>query len=163
MADEPQSSSTHSAARRPRAGQRGRGGAGAARRANRRVPRCRHRRRAAVHRLVGVLFPCVPAARRHWLSNPTNPLRRPLPDGIVPEDVVARTEKRWIVIMAAVLLVMMAVIVVTGITGALHPSSNVELIDPTTLHLEGEFVESNLGTAVEPDRSVTVRMIADAV
>jgi len=83
-----------------------------------------------------------------------------LPDGIVPEDVVARTEKRWIVIMAAMLLVMMAVIVVTGITGALHPSSNVELINPTTLHLRGEFVESNLGTALEPDRSVTVRMIA---
>jgi cytochrome c oxidase subunit 2 len=89
-----------------------------------------------------------------------NPLRRPLPDGIVPEDVVARTEKRWIVIMATMLLLMMAVVVVTGITGALHPSSNVELIDPTTLHLRGEFVESNLGTAVEPDRSVTVRMIA---
>jgi cytochrome c oxidase subunit II len=87
-------------------------------------------------------------------------LRRELPDGIVPEDVVARSEKRWIAIMAAVLLVMLAVIVVTGITGALHPSSNVELIDPTTLHLRGEFVESNLGTAVEPDRSVTVRMIA---
>jgi cytochrome c oxidase subunit II len=90
----------------------------------------------------------------------TNPLRRPLPDGIVPENVVARTEKRWIVIMAAMLLVMMAIIVMTGIMGALHPSSNVELIEPTTLHLHGEFVESNLGTAVEPDKSVTVRMIA---
>jgi cytochrome c oxidase subunit II len=89
----------------------------------------------------------------------TNALR-PLPDGIVAEDVVARTEKRWTVIMATMLLLMMAVIVVTGITGALHPSSNVELIDPTTLHLQGEFVESNLGTAVAPDRSVTVRMIA---
>jgi cytochrome c oxidase subunit 2 len=92
-------------------------------------------------------------------EQPASP-RRELPDGIVPEDVVARSEKRWIVSMAAVLLVMLAVIVVTGITGALHPSSNVELIDPTTLHLRGEFVESNLGTAVEPDRSVTVRMIA---
>jgi cytochrome c oxidase subunit II len=84
----------------------------------------------------------------------------PLPDGIIPEAVIARTEKRWVLIMASVLLLMMAVIVVTGITGALHPSSNVELIDPTTLHLHGEFVESNLGTALEPDRSVTVRMIA---
>ncbi|MGO9932908.1 MAG: cytochrome C oxidase subunit II [Steroidobacteraceae bacterium] len=83
-----------------------------------------------------------------------------MPDGIVPEDVVARTEKRWIVIMGMMLLLMMAVVVVTGITGALHPSSNVELIDPATLHLRGEFVESNLGTALEPDRSVTVRMIA---
>ena len=77
------------------------------------------------------------------------------------KTVVARTEKRWIVIMATMLLVMMAVIVVTGITGALHPSSNVEVIEPTTLHLQGEFVESNLGTAIEPDGSVTVRLIAE--
>jgi cytochrome c oxidase subunit II len=33
-------------------------------------------------------------------------------------------------------------------------------IDPLTLHLHGEFVESNLGTAVEQDGSVTVRVIA---
>ena len=91
----------------------------------------------------------------------SNPLSRPLPDGIVPEEVVARTEKRWLMIMAAMLVVMMAVIVVTGIVSALHPASNVEVIDPTTLHLQGEFVESNLGTAIEPDGSVTVRIIAE--
>jgi cytochrome c oxidase subunit II len=96
------------------------------------------------------------------LAEPTsNPLRPPLPDGIVPEEVIARTEKRWIMIMASMLVIMMAVVVVTGIMGALHPSSNVEVIDPTTLHLHGEFVESNLGTAVEPDGSVTVRIIAE--
>ena len=94
-------------------------------------------------------------------EEPANPLRRPLSDGIVPESVVAYTEKRWIVIMVAMLAVMMAIVVVTGITGALHPPSNVEVIDSTTLHLQGEFVESNLGTAVEPDGSVTVRMIAE--
>lgn len=33
-------------------------------------------------------------------------------------------------------------------------------VDPLTLHLSGEFVESNLGTAREADGSVTVRMIA---
>ena len=90
-----------------------------------------------------------------------NPLNRPLPDGIVPAEVVARTEKRWIVLMVGMLLVMMAVVVVTGIVGAMHPPSNVEVIDPTTLHLKGEFVESNLGAAVEPGRSVTVRLIAE--
>ena len=37
--------------------------------------------------------------------------------------------------MGAMLAVMMAVIVVTGITGGLHPASNVEVIDPQTLHL----------------------------
>ena len=33
-------------------------------------------------------------------------------------------------------------------------------LDPTSLHLAGEFVESNLGTAREPDGSYTVRMLA---
>ena len=33
-------------------------------------------------------------------------------------------------------------------------------LDPATLHLAGEFVESNLGTALESDHSFTVRMIA---
>jgi cytochrome c oxidase subunit 2 len=84
-----------------------------------------------------------------------------LSDGIVPEEIVARTEKRWVMVMAAMLTVMMAVIVVTGVAGALHPSSNVEVIDSRTLHLGGEFVESNLGTAIEPDGSATVRLIGE--
>ena len=92
---------------------------------------------------------------------PENPLQRPLADGIVPEEVVARTENRWVIIMGTMLAVMMAVIVVTGVAGALHPSSNVEVIDPLTLHLGGEFVESNLGTVIEPDGSATVRLIGE--
>ena len=91
----------------------------------------------------------------------TNPLKRRLPDGIVPEDEVARTEGSWVAVMFAMLGVMMAVIVVTGATHALHPPSNVETIDPITLHLGSEFAESNLGTAAEPDGSVTVRLIAE--
>jgi cytochrome c oxidase subunit II len=92
---------------------------------------------------------------------PSSPLQRPLADGIVPEEVVTRTENRWVMIMAAMLTVMMAVIVVTGVAGALHPASNVEVIQPLTLHLGGEFVESNLGTAIEPDGSATVRLIGE--
>jgi cytochrome c oxidase subunit 2 len=91
----------------------------------------------------------------------TNPLPRPLPDGIIPEEEIARTENRWVVIMLGMLGVMAAIIVVTGVSHALHPPSNVETIDPLTLHLGGEFAESNLGTGVEPDASVTVRMIAE--
>jgi cytochrome c oxidase subunit 2 len=89
-----------------------------------------------------------------------NPLRRRLPDGIVPEDEVARTEDHWLTIVLAMLGVMMAIIVVTSALQALHPPSNVETIESTTLHLGGEFAESNLGTAAEADGSVTVRMIA---
>jgi cytochrome c oxidase subunit 2 len=91
----------------------------------------------------------------------TNPLRRPLPDGVVPEEEITRTENHWLAIMLGVLGVMMGVMVVSAATNALHPPSNVETIDPVTLHLSGEFAESNLGTAIEPDGSVTVRMIAE--
>jgi len=34
-------------------------------------------------------------------------------------------------------------------------------VNPVTLHLQGEFVESNLGTAREPDGSFTLRMIVE--
>jgi cytochrome c oxidase subunit II len=94
-------------------------------------------------------------------DNITSPLWQSVPDGIVPEEEVTRTENRWLAVVLAILTVMMAIIVVTGITHALHPPSNVETIDPTTLHLGGEFAESNLGTAAEPDGSVTVRMIGE--
>src|SRR5208282_3804214 len=39
------------------------------------------------------------------------------------------------------------------------PQSRVETVDPRALHLGGEFIESNLGSALEPDGSVTVRAI----
>ncbi len=89
-----------------------------------------------------------------------DPPQRPLPDAVVPAEVVARTEKRWLGVMVAMLAVMMAVVVLTGITHAIGPPSNVETIDPTTLHLGGEFAESNLGTAQELDGSHTVRLVA---
>src|SRR5437667_185934 len=43
---------------------------------------------------------------------------------------------------------MLIVIVATGIAHALDPPSNVETTDPVMLHLQGEFAESNLGTAL---------------
>jgi cytochrome c oxidase subunit 2 len=89
-----------------------------------------------------------------------DPRQLPLPDGVIPEEEITRTENRWVAIMLGTLGVMMAVIVTTGASHALHPPSNVETIDPLTLHLGGEFAESNLGTAREPDASVTARLIA---
>jgi cytochrome c oxidase subunit II len=95
------------------------------------------------------------------LADPQDdPLQRPLADGIVPAEEVARTEKRWLAMMVGMLIVMMAVVVLTGVTNAIHPPSNVETINPTTLHLGGEFAESNLGTAQERDGSLTARLIA---
>ena len=80
---------------------------------------------------------------------------------VLPEKSIEGGERRWLFAMAAMLGIMLAVVVVTGMAQMLHPLSSVETIDPTTLHLQGEFVESNLGTAIEPDGSATVRFIAE--
>lgn len=81
--------------------------------------------------------------------------------GMVSEAIIDKTERRWLLVMVVMLGVMLAVIVLTGVSQMLHPLSDVETINPATLHLHGEFVESNLGSAVEPDGSITVRMIAE--
>ena len=42
----------------------------------------------------------------------------------------------------------------------LAPPSNGSVIDPKTLHISGEFRESNLGTRVQPNGDVTVHVVA---
>jgi cytochrome c oxidase subunit 2 len=81
--------------------------------------------------------------------------------GILSEKTIASTERRWFFVMSAMLGIMLAVIVLTGVGQMLHPLSDVETIDPATLHLTGEFVENNLGVALEPNGSITVRMLAE--
>ena len=75
------------------------------------------------------------------------------------ERLAASVERRW----AAVVILVMAVFVVVAAFAGLHqatmPQAQVETINPTRLHLGGEFVETNLGTAVEPDGAVTVRAV----
>jgi Heme/copper-type cytochrome/quinol oxidases, subunit 2 len=72
---------------------------------------------------------------------------------------IERVERRWaaFAVILIVLLVVMAVF--AGLHQASMPQSRVETVDPRRLHLEGEFIESNLGSALEPDGSVTVRAI----
>jgi cytochrome c oxidase subunit 2 len=79
-----------------------------------------------------------------------------------PSDEAARAERvehRW----AGVSVVIMVFLVVMATVAAIHlaamPQSRVETVDPRTLHLDGEFIEGNLGSALEPDGSVTVRGI----
>jgi cytochrome c oxidase subunit II len=80
-----------------------------------------------------------------------------LPDAAA--DRVERVEHRW----AAVAVAIVVLLVVMATFAALHlaamPQSRVETVDPRILHLRGEFIESNLGSAVEPDGTVTVRAI----
>lgn len=76
------------------------------------------------------------------------------------EREILRTEVRWVWIVSGVVGVIVAVIVISSAAMVLHPPSNVEHIDPTTLHISGEFVESNLGSVENPDGSVTARILA---
>src|SRR5215470_6802304 len=63
-------------------------------------------------------------------------------------------------ILATELLWAFGVGILIALTIGVNPPSNVERIDPKTLHLSGEFAEHNLGTTVAADGSVTVRAIA---
>ena len=73
----------------------------------------------------------------------------------------SRSERRWAWIVGGVVAFVFAVIAFTGLHWAAQPPSNVETIDATQLHLSGEFIDANLGTAIEPDGSVVVRVIAE--
>jgi cytochrome c oxidase subunit 2 len=75
------------------------------------------------------------------------------------EAVAARIERRWATLSIVIVGVLVGMAAFIGIHQATMPQGRVETADPKTLHLSGEFIESNLGSAVEPDGSVTVRAI----
>ena len=75
------------------------------------------------------------------------------------EAVAARIERRWATLSIVIVGVLVGMATFIGIHQATMPQGRVELAHPGTLHLSGEFVESNLGTAVEADGSVVVRAI----
>ncbi|MDB5817793.1 MAG: coxB [Rhizobacter sp.] len=98
------------------------------------------------------------SADSHALSGPgTEPGTRPLH---ASEAVALAAEKRWAWIVAAIMAVLVVMMVVTGLHWAAMPPSRVETVDVKTLHLKGEFVEGNLGTALGADGKVTVRLLA---
>ncbi|HVT52331.1 MAG TPA: hypothetical protein VHE77_12220 [Dongiaceae bacterium] len=74
-------------------------------------------------------------------------------------DVVERIERRWAMVSIVVVVLLAGMAAFAGIHHATMPQTRVETANPATLHIAGEFVESNLGSAVEPDGSVTVRLI----
>lgn len=69
-------------------------------------------------------------------------------------------EKKWMYVVGFITFVMVGSMTYAAITLNLHPPSNVETIDPKTLHLSAEFAEDNLGATSNPDGSITVRMVA---
>jgi cytochrome c oxidase subunit 2 len=73
--------------------------------------------------------------------------------------VAARIERRWTIMSAALVGLLVGMAIFAGIHKATMPQAWVETANPQTLHISGEFIESNLGSAVEADGSVTVRAV----
>lgn len=71
------------------------------------------------------------------------------------EPAVPRSELRWSLVVCGFVAVMLAATLFAALALHRNPPSNLERIDPTTLHLSGEFAEPNLGTRVESGQVVT--------
>ncbi|WP_374063769.1 MULTISPECIES: cupredoxin domain-containing protein [Cupriavidus] len=82
------------------------------------------------------------------------------PDGHHAEAVAVAAERRWAVVVGLIIAVIILLMIFAGLHWASMPPSRVETVDVKTLHLRGEFAEGNLGTAVDADGKVTVRLIA---
>src|SRR5262250_3917726 len=78
----------------------------------------------------------------------------------IHERRILGTELLWAFGVGVLISLTLAMIVFTALKMSVNPPSNVERIDPKTLHLSGEFAEHNLGTTVGGDGTVTVRAIA---
>ena len=76
------------------------------------------------------------------------------------EHIADAAERRWAAVVAAIVVILVAMMVITGLHWSAMPPSRVETIDVKTLHIRGEFVESNLGTAMSANGKVTVRLLA---
>ena len=78
----------------------------------------------------------------------------------IHERWILQTELLWAIGVGVFIAATLSMILFTALRISVNPPSNVERIDPKTLHLSGEFAEHNLGTTVGTDGSVTVRAIA---
>ena len=85
-----------------------------------------------------------------------------VPPGAPPDShgVAVAAERRWALVVGAIIVLLVAMMIFTGVQWAAMPPSRVETIDPRTLHMTGEFIESNLGTSVASDGRVIVRLVA---
>src|SRR6478735_3804653 len=72
------------------------------------------------------------------------------------ERRILRTELLWAFGVGVFIAAALGMIIFTALTINVNPPSNVERIDPKTLHLSGEFAEYNLGTTVGSDGGAEV-------
>ena len=76
------------------------------------------------------------------------------------EQRILGTELLWAFGVGVLIAAILGMVLLTALTIGINPPSNVERIDPKALHLSGEFAEQNLGTTVDTDGGVTVRVVA---
>jgi cytochrome c oxidase subunit 2 len=74
--------------------------------------------------------------------------------------IAIAAERRWAWVVLVIIALLVLMMIFTGLHWSAMPPSRVETVDVKTLHLKGEFVESNLGTTLGADGKVTVRLIA---
>ena len=115
----------------------------------------RYCRRFHLRHLVPILFFCLFTARSSPVNDPITA------NSAHTEAVTEWYESMWGVGMGALILLLLGVIVFTGVHWASMPPSRVEIIDATKIHLSGEFVQENLGTALDTRGNVTVRVLAE--
>ena len=77
------------------------------------------------------------------------------------KNVALRAELAWSIAVVSIIVVLLGMMIYMNMTFATMPAARIEAIDPTTLHLAGEFIESNLGSAIESDGSVTIRIVGN--
>lgn len=70
-----------------------------------------------------------------------------------------RLERRWAVVSVCIIVLMIVLAAIAGIHELAMPQARVETVNMRTLHLAGEFIESNLGTQLDPNGAVTVRAV----
>src|SRR5437763_14656929 len=76
------------------------------------------------------------------------------------EQDVLRSEIRWAAAVSAFIVVTLGLVLFAALALHRNPPSNIEPIDPKTLHLTGECTKPNLGTRVEANGQVTTRIVA---
>jgi cytochrome c oxidase subunit II len=75
------------------------------------------------------------------------------------EQDILRTELRWTAVVVVIVSLIMLAVIYAAVVHHINPPSNIETVDPKTLHLTGEFTEGNLGTRVEGGQVVS-RVVA---
>jgi cytochrome c oxidase subunit 2 len=76
-------------------------------------------------------------------------------------SVAHAAEARWALLVGAIIVFLIGMIAAMSLHWAAMPPVRTETIDPGTLHIAGEFIETNLGSVAESDGTVTVRVLAN--